>query len=155
MTDRELSISLREIGRAKGMCDKFFDEWKDDDDIDTIIDRFVPGMDFCIKEDYPTLDFICKHFRKEDLHRHNIYVDEELSLDGDNGYYCFLGSCRATLSVDGFKAVTVYVRHNSEVNVTASNGAKVFVRYYDNSKGECIDDGWSVCKRYERKNNGR
>lgn len=151
MTDRELSISLREIGRAKGMCDKFFDEWKDDDDIDTIIDRFVPGMDFCIKEDYPTLDFICKHFRKDDLHRHNIFVDEEVSLDGDNGYYCFLGSCRATLSVDGFKAVTVYVRHNSEVNVTASNGAKVFVRYYDNSKGECIDDGWSVCKKYEHK----
>ena len=153
MTDRELNITLREMARAKGLCDDWYGKWGDDDTIDMCLDRYIRGFDFALKYEYPTLDFICKHFRKEDLHRHNIFVDEEVSLDGDNGYYCFLGSCRATLSVDGFKAVTVYVRHNSEVNVTASNGAKVFVRYYDNSKGECIDDGWSVCKKYERKNN--
>jgi len=153
MTDRELNISLREMARSSGLCDEWYAEWSDDDTIDGCLERYVRGFDFSIKNDYPSIDFIRKNFRKDDLHRHNIYIDDQVSLDGDNGYYIFLGNCNATLAVDGLKAVTVYVRHNSEVNVTASNGAKVFVRYYDNSKGECIDDGWSVCKKYERKNN--
>ena len=141
------------MARAKGLCDDWYGKWDDDDTIDMCLDRYIRGFDFALKYEYPTLDFIRKNFRKDDLHRHNIYIDDKVSLDGDNGYYIFLGNCNATLAVDGLKAVTVYVRHNSEVNVTASNGAKVFVRYYDNSKGECIDDGWSACKKYERKNN--
>ena len=153
MTDRELNISLREMARSSGLCDEWYAEWSDDDTIDVCLERYVRGFDFSIKNEYPSIDFIRKNFRKDDLHRHNIYIDDQVSLDGDNGYYIFLGNCNATLAVDGLKAVTVYVRHKSEVSVTASGGAKVFVRYYDNSKGECIDDGWSVCKKYERKNN--
>ena len=148
-----MNISLREMARSSGLCDEWYAEWSDDDTIDVCLERYVRGFDFSIKNEYPSIDFIRKNFRKDDLHRHNIYIDDQVSLDGDNGYYIFLGNCNATLAVDGLKAVTVYVRHKSEVSVTASGGAKVFVRYYDNSKGECIDDGWSVCKKYERKNN--
>lgn len=151
MTDRELCISLREMGRAKGMCDKFYDEWKDDDDIDTVIDRFVPGFDFCVKQDYPSLDFVCKNFRKDVLHRHNIYVDEEVDLKAEkSGYYCFLGTCTGKLYVDDLLAVTVYVRHHSDMDIIASNGAKVFVYVYDGSNATCINDGWSFCKRVNK-----
>lgn len=152
MTERELNIALREMARTQGLCDEWYGEWKDDDTIDMCLDRAVRGFDFCVKSDYPPLGFIRRNFDKEALHRHNIYLDEEVKVeDGENGYYMFLGDCVADISFDGFKAASVYVRHGCNVNVKASGGAKVFVTYYDGSKGECSNDGWSVCKKYDRR----
>ena len=34
MTDKELNIRLREMARKSGLCDKWYEEWKDDDSID-------------------------------------------------------------------------------------------------------------------------
>lgn len=152
MTERELNIALREMARANGLCDEWYAAWGDDDSIDLCLERYIRGFDFAVENDYPPLDFIRKNFNTEDLHRHNIYIDEEVDIEADkSGYYVFLGKCKGTLTVDGFVAVTVYVKHTSSVNVEAFNGSKVFVSYYDKSEGECGHDGWSKCRRYDRR----
>ena len=151
MTDKELNIALREMARNAGLCDEWFGNWKDEDTIDMCLDRFIRGFDFVVKNDYPNLEFIRKNFNVNDLHRHNIYLDEGVIIDdAQNGYYVFLGDCKATLVADGFKAVTVYCRHDSEVNVRAMGGARVFVTYYDQSSGVCKSDEWSHVRRYDR-----
>lgn len=151
MTDKELNIALREMARNAGLCDEWFGNWKDEDSIDMCLDRFIRGFDFVVKNDYPNLEFIRKNFNTNDLHRHNIYLDEGVVIDdAQNGYYVFLGDCKATLVADGFKAVTVYCRHDSEVNVRAMGGARVFVTYYDQSSGVCKSDEWSNVRRYDR-----
>lgn len=151
MTDKELNIALREMARNAGLCDEWFGNWKDEDSIDICLDRFIRGFDFVVKNDYPNLEFIRKNFNTNDLHRHNIYLDEGVIIDdAQNGYYVFLGDCKATLVADGFKAVTVYCRHDSEVNVRAMGGARVFVTYYDQSSGVCKSDEWSNVRRYDR-----
>lgn len=151
MTDKELNIALREMARNAGLCDEWFGNWKDEDSIDMCLDRFIRGFDFVVKNDYPNLEFIRKNFNTNDLHRHNIYLDEGVIIDdAQNGYYVFLGDCKATLVADGFKAVTVYCRHDSEVNVRAMGGARVFVTYYDQSSGVCKSDEWSNVRRYDR-----
>ena len=65
MTDRDLNIALREMARKAGLCDKWYEEWKDDDTIDKCLERYVKGYDFAVKNDYPPLDFIRENFRKE------------------------------------------------------------------------------------------
>ena len=151
MTDKELNITLREMARSAGLCDKWFEEWKDDDDIDQCLDRYIRGFDFVVKNDWPSLEFCRRNFRQEDLLRHNIYLDQTATIeDAQNGYYVFLGDTKATLVADGFKAITVYCRHDSDVNVRALNGARVFVTYYDRSRGVCKSDEYSVLKRYNR-----
>lgn len=152
MTDRELNIALREMARANGLCNEWYEAWGDDDSIDLCLERYIRGFDFVQENDYPPLDFIRKNFDIEYLHRHNIYLDEEVSIEADrSGYYVFLGECKGSLTVDGFVAVTVYVRHTANVSVGAFNGSKVFVSYYDKSEGECGHDGWSKCRRYDRR----
>lgn len=139
------------MARNAGLCNEWFGNWKDEDSIDMCLDRFIRGFDFVVKNDYPNLEFIRKNFNTNDLHRHNIYLDEGVIIDdAQNGYYVFLGDCKATLVADGFKAVTVYCRHDSEVNVRAMGGARVFVTYYDQSSGVCKSDEWSNVRRYDR-----
>jgi len=144
MTERELNISLREMARSAGLCDEWYGEWSDDDTIDMCLDRYVRGFDFAVKNDYPSIDFIRKNFSRDDLHRHNIYIDEDIQIsDAENGYYVFLGKCSGDLWVNGFKAVTVFVRHGSRINVGSFDGARVQVRYYDGSDGVCKSDDYS------------
>lgn len=152
MTDKELNIRLREMARAAGLCDEWFSHWKDDDSIDVCLERAVRGFDFVQGNDYPPLSFIRENFGKEVLHRHHFYLDEEVSLKVErSGYYIFMGECSGSLSIDGFVAVTVYVRHSSRIDVCATGGARVFVTYYDDSSGECRQDGYSRCRKYSRK----
>lgn len=133
------------------LCKEWTEKWQDDSDIDTLLEKFIRGFDFAVKNNYPPLDFCRENFKKEDLHRHNIYLDEDVEInDADNGYYVFLGKCKATLIANGFKAITVYCRHESEVDVSGFDGARMFVTYYDSSNGKCESDRWSHVRRYDR-----
>lgn len=155
MTDRELNISLREMARSAGLCDEWYGQWSDEDSIDECLDKAIRGFDFCVNRDYPSLEFIRKHFKKEDLHRHRLFLDEEIDSTIDtNGYVILLGSCKGVLKIDGIVAVTVYLRHDSIVDVEAKNGASVFVTHYDQSSGKCTSDYLSVIKVYEKAKKG-
>lgn len=151
MEGKELSIALREMARVQGkpLCDEWYGMWSDDTDIDGLLDRFVRGFDFCVDNDYPPLDFCRRNFKTEDLHRRKIYLDEEVNItEAENGYYIFLGDCKGRVIIDGFLAVTVYLRHTSVVDVVARNGARVFVTYYDSCSGTVTSDEYSKVKRY-------
>ena len=151
MTDKELNVVLREMARGQGLCDSWYSKWSDDDTIDECLDRFVRGFDFCVEHDYPNLDFILRNFRKEDLHRHNIFVDEDIDLGFDgSGYIICLGDCRGHIELTGLVAVTVYLRHTSSVEVTASEGARVFITRYNESECYCIGNELSTVKVYDR-----
>ena len=151
MRERELNIVLREMAREKGLCDDWYGQWGDDSSIDECLDRYVRGFDFAVKNDYPSLEFCRANFDREDLHRHNIYIDEDIDLLVHNGYYVLLGACRASVIAEGPVAVTVYCRHDSDVEVVASGGARVFVTCYDASHGRCGSvDEISKVKIYNR-----
>jgi hypothetical protein len=152
MTDKELNIKLREMAREAGLCDEWYEKWGDDDTTDDNLERYIKGFDFGLKNDWPSLDFIRENFHKEDLHRHHIYLDEEVELnEGENGYYVFLGSCSGSLLVSGFYAITVYCRHDSNLEVKAFDGARVSLFYYDHSRGSCKSDNYSRVKVFDRK----
>ena len=137
------------MARGLRLCDKWYGEWSDDSTIDECLERYVKGFDFCVKNDWPPLDFIRRNFRREDLHRHHIYLDEEVRIDGGNGYYIFLGDCKGEINFFGLYAATVYVMHGSNILVRGGEGAKVFVSLYGGDV-MCIDDGWAKVKLYYR-----
>lgn len=152
MTDKELNIRLREMARKSGLCDKWYEEWKDDDSIDVCLDRAIRGFDFCVKCDYPPLDFIRENFRMEDLHRHNIYLDEKVEIRGaKSGYYVFLGDCTGSIEAHGFSVVSCYLRHDSMIDVTSLGSARVFVTYYDRSGGSVYRDEYGRIRKYDRR----
>lgn len=151
MTDRELNIALREMARSAGLCDAWYEEWKDNDTLDSCMERYIRGFDFVKNNDWPSLEFSREHFTKriDLLHKHHIYFDEEVNItDVENGFYAFIGHCKAYMEVEGMKVVTIYCRHDSVVDVKATGGAIVFVKYYDQSAGITATDGFSKIRRY-------
>ena len=152
MTDIELNIVLREMARSAGLCDPWYEEWKDDSTIDECIDRYVRGFDFAVEKDYPPLDFIRKNFRKEDLHRHHIFLDEEVSIgNAESGIWIFLGDCVGSICFRGFSVGTVYIRHNTNIKIVSEDMAKVFMSQYDDACAETVPIDMSTIRRYDRR----
>ena len=152
MTDKELSIVLREMARAQKtpLCDEWYGQWKDVTDVDTLLDKYVKGLDFCIENDYPSLEFIRANFNKEDLHRHNIYIDEAVDIVADNGTYVFLGNCTGYMQASGFVVASLYIRHNSSIDLIALDFSKIFASIYDKGELKYTQQESAAVKVYEK-----
>ena len=138
MTEKELSLTLRDMAVAIGACEQIMNQWKDSDDADTLLDRYIRTLDFAIDKDFPPLDFIVENFEIADLHKHNIFINEVVQLkDADHGIYVFLGSCSGSVRANGLKAVTLFIRHNSRIDVMAGDGARGQGRLCE--KGSCTE----------------
>lgn len=151
MTDKELNITLREMARMQGLCDQWFSEWGDDDTLDDCLERYIRGFDFVQERDWPSLEFIRKHFDKELLHKHNIFLDEEVDIEAKSGFYVFLGKCTGKVVARNFCAATIYLRHESCVNVTSLGAARVFLHYFDKSDGSTNTDKWGKIRKYDKR----
>lgn len=134
MTDRELSIAIREIGLAHGMCGEYSGKWREDYTQDELIGLFVSGQDFCIEHDFPPLGFIKDNFSKDVLDAHHIYIDYKGELEiTESGTYIFLGDGDVTAVISGFAVADIYARHNTILRTISMENAKVFVTMCDNS----------------------
>ena len=59
----ELIEQLKQDGIAKGLCQPWQNKLRDGVSMKRLVDLYVRGIDFCIKNDYPTLDFIRENFK--------------------------------------------------------------------------------------------
>lgn len=140
------------MARSTGLCDEWYNGWSDDDTIDDCLDRYVRGFDFAQKYDYPPLDFCRKNFRKEDLHRHNIYLDDEVDItDAESGIYIFLGDCKGRVLFNDYTVGTVYLRHSANMRIEANDGAKVFVHLHEQSALDHKAGSFAVLKVYDKR----
>lgn len=148
----ELNRILREKAVGAGLCEEWQSKiWNRNLSIQELLYIYKKGIDFSIKNKWFSYDFIKKSIPVKELHKSNIYLDEEVDLEcSEGGYYVFVGNCNGTLVIDGMVAATVYVLDNSNVSVKASGGARVFVSYHDESMGACLSDRQSTIKKYLR-----
>ncbi len=92
------------------------------------------GIDFCIRQDYPTLDFMRDNFRGE-CEPFGIFVDDEIAEPIKNRPDIVLnGACKAMMEYDGYTVSRVFVRHNSQAAINASDYAMVTIDAFDNAR---------------------
>lgn len=166
---KQLAEQLRADGIAKGLCQAYRMKIRESNSIEGLVKLFIKGIDFCVINDYPTLDFMRDNFRGKS-EPYGAHVDDE--VDEANLPHCVLnGQCKAFLRYDGYSVSRVYARHDTQaaVNVAdhafvtvdafdhshlaiavAGNDAKVLVNVYGDAQVECIGSGIQV-KRINKK----
>lgn len=130
-----LSKMLKYSAMQNGLCAQWTNEWNDETSLDELISKFKRGLDFCIEHNWPSKEFVDDNFDKKELARHHVYSNVEgisewgfsdvatIVQHGSTGEFHFAG----------YDATTLWVRHDSEVLVTVSGNAIVFVHVYDNA----------------------
>lgn len=134
---KDLSKRMKKEAISLGLCEKWQREWADKSSKDEMAEKFVRGIDFCIKHDWPSPKFIKKNFG-DVMHMHGVYADENFITNSPT--VILWGSCDGEVIANRDEAKTVYVKHNSKLKVYAGAGSVVFVSIYDNAMLEVTCD---------------
>lgn len=146
---------LKEDGIAKGLCRPWQGKLMQGVDTETLCKMFISGIDFCITESYPTLDFLRDNF-KGLSEPYGIFIDDEFETT-DIPDVVLNGSCRSDLNYTGYSVSRIYARHqskavvnildhaivtidafdNSLLEITATGDSKVLVNLYGNAEAKC------------------
>lgn len=166
----ELVDQLKQDGVAKGLCRIWRGKLRSGVSMEDLIKLYIKGIDFCISEDYPTLDFIRSNFKGK-CEPYGAFVDDEISERKNAPDTVLNGFCKAMLEYDGYSVSRAFIRHDSQVAINASDyamvtidafdnanlvvatagqDAQVFVNLYGNAQAECIGAGIQV-KRLNKK----
>lgn len=128
----EMIEQLKQDGIAKGLCQPWQAKLKDGVSVKRLADLYVRGIDFCIKNDYPTLDFIRENFKGK-CEPYGIYIDDHGLNLRELLNVVLLGGCKGTLSYGGYSVCRAFIRHQSEATVKVSGYACITIDVYDDA----------------------
>lgn len=147
-----LSDILKREAIGLNLCAQWAEEWADDSDRQTLIDKYKKGIDFALLHDWPSNEFIKANFDRELLNRNLIFIDEALDLDNaPSGVYILNGECSGTIRLAPWAVATLYLRHDTNVCIEAGDFARVFVRLYDTADATVNAGESAVVKVYDRR----
>lgn len=129
----ELVEQLRKDGTEKGLCRLWQMKLRGNLDTEALVKLYIKGIDFCICEDYPTLDFLRTHF-KGNSEPYGVYIDEDMPTLANKPDLVLNGACRGMLEYGEYSVSRLYVRHTSEIVVNVSDHAILTIDLFDNSK---------------------
>ena len=142
MNEKELNNLLKRRARELGLCDQWYDDWGDKDSMQQLLEKYLRGIDFCIKHDYPKLEFARKVFPKDILMANGIFLDS--SIDASNLVTAVaLGESIGILRYHTSRTGNIYVRHHANVRIEVDENSKVFVEAYDNCRVHVVAKGFS------------
>lgn len=127
-----LSEKMKQEAIDLGLCRQWTEEWQDGTTKDEMVEKFVTGIDFCIKHDWPSPDFMQREFG-DVMHSHGVYANEPVRAE--NAPVVVLnGDCRCEALYEGCSTGDIYVRHVSTLHLRVRFLAKVFVEMYDDCR---------------------
>lgn len=129
----DLIETIKADGKAKGMCRQFQMKLTAGLSVKELAKLFIQGIEFCISEDFPTLDFLRDNFKGK-CEPYGFYIDEDLTPQKNKPDIVLNGACRAMLEYDSYSVSRLYIRHESEAAVVASDNAIVTIDLFNNTK---------------------
>ena len=140
----KLNYELAKQAKAHGICENWYLELKNENNIDKMLDMYVKGIDFCLSNDYPSNHFIAKNFKGK-MEKHGIHLDEVLDTIGQPKVIA-LGKCKGIINAESFEVCEVFIKNESELIVMAKENSFVMIDIFDNAKVHIFTyDNAKVC----------
>lgn len=130
----KVNKELRNKAVSLGLCDTWQKKWMKDKTPQQLIDMYKKGIDFCLESNYPDNKFIKENFTKDILSKNNMFVDEDFYVLNPENDCVILGESQGKLIFDGYAVRDIYINGNADVEIEASDFAKIFVNVYDDAQ---------------------
>ncbi len=125
---KNLGKDLAKLGRKKGMCKEYLYKLPTITDRKELAEIFIREIDFCLSNDFPSLDYIETHF-KDITGDFGVFTVGQYS-QVNKRHLVALGTATGSLRMDGFNVAEVFVRDQAYVNLSASENSFCMVDLY-------------------------
>lgn len=140
----KLNNKLAEMAQKAGICEEWFTRLIYTEDKDKLIKMYLEGIDFCLSNEYPDNEFIRRHFVGT-CEAYGIFLDEPIAVL-NSAHVVTLGRCMGTAEYTDFTVGEVFVKHASKLAINASGNAFVMVDVFDDAEVEVTaTDNAKVC----------
>jgi hypothetical protein len=132
----KLNKELAKEARRKGICKEWHNQLKNLEDKRQMVEMYIRGIDFCLKNNYPGNDFILEHFngiRTE----YGIFVDDTINILNQNRCVA-LGKTTGRVETTGYGICEIFVKHHFVLTIVAKDNAFVMIDIFDNAEIEAI-----------------
>ena len=149
------SKMLRDLARRNGLCDQFFTEWDLESTEQELLDKYLAGMNFCIKHDFPSADVIRTMFHHELLNENNIYIDDRLNLynptfNKKTNVVSICGTSHGNIWLDSLSVTDLFVQHDCQLNIECRGMSKAFITLTGNAKIRVTQDDAAFVAIYKK-----
>lgn len=127
---KDVSKELKEKAIELGLCEKWQSDWNNPDK-DELVDKYVRGIDFCIYNDFPSIQYMKDNFQGV-MDKHGVFVDNIVNIINRNTVI-LNGECEGEVNYDGISIGRIYCRHDSNIQLNVKDDSKVFISVYDNA----------------------
>lgn len=131
MEQNIINTTLRSQARTLGLCDQWFNNWKDNTADHQLADMFYRGIDFCIQHRFPSIAFIRENFPINFLRQKGIIANDSYSLLNPANA-AIIGNSKATIRANAWAKPLVYALDNSTLTVEAKGNSTVYIHAFDN-----------------------
>lgn len=129
-----INETLFESAKSLGMCRDGVNEWPQCKGLEQLCEHYFEGIEFIINHPgWPSDEWLVDTIGKKNLEANGIFINASVNINIP-GHAVFNGTCDGKVLCDGFSAPELYIRGNSSIELTASDGAIVHVSTYDNAK---------------------
>lgn len=126
MEQEELSRLLLGEATELGICDGWRRGWSGNATKQELVNKFLRGIDFCLRNKWPSPRFIAENFDSALLFKNGILANGRHSFL--NPPVCVaLGDSSATIRIDGGNASRIYVNDKSRTMLAVNSTGKVIV----------------------------
>lgn len=140
----KLNKKLAELARNAGICEEWHDKLLATEDKRELVKMALAGIDFCLSNNYPPLPIIKKHFAGT-MEPYGIYLDDQIAARNSEHVVAF-GACAGAAHYTDFAVGQVFLKHTSKLTIVASGNAFVMVDIFDEAEVEVTaTDNAKVC----------
>ncbi len=136
----DLTLRIKEDGARKGMCAFYQGKLIEGLSIQRLSTLFFRGIDFCIGNDFPTLEFLRKNIRSQG-DQYGFCLDNKDVRETNIPRLCLNGECKARLQYQNCNLGRLYVRHGSSAKLFVSGTSVVTIDAFDDSHLDIIVAG--------------
>ena len=124
---------LAKEAKKKGICSEWHGELRKlGDNKRAMLQMYIKGIDFCLKNDFPSNDYIRANF-KGTMEDFGVFLDEP-NLNITNFAKCVaLGNTSGTVTATGFQVCEAFIKHQSDITIEAKDTAFIVADVFDGS----------------------
>lgn len=129
----QINATLKAKAVELGLCEQWQQMWNGIWDRPMMIAKYKEGIDFCLKNNFPTNDFIASNFTKQSLRKGGVFINDKYSVLNER-VAVVRGNSEIIARYNGMAVSELYVADASVAYVFAKNNSHVIVHLLGNAE---------------------